>query len=370
MKRILLYSTLTFSLLSVSCLKEDDGPVAVAPLEGGTLAPTVGGPSQPNQVWVDLSQLAPLNGEEDQRIKLSLRSDWDLGFYSGNEFRVILNNATLMAAAAIESTNIDAVTQSDFGNLTNTLDAAAGWSEDFIDDPAGNYLDNGTVIDQISINDDENKVYLVKLGYEIYNGGSMSENSAYPTGESRGFKKIRILRNDENSYKIQYADLNSNQHSEFIVEKNPEYHFSFFSFKTENLADIQPEKNNWDICFTVWNNVIEGFGTYTYSDFIITNTLSNVGVYQVNADASSLYQTFIDFSAADVDESLFVYDDLRSMGSNWRSTVSGTSSDPVVFGDRFFVVKDANGLLFKIRFISMLNEQNMRGYPQFEYQPL
>lgn len=354
----LLIGTLFFQ---TSCLKEDDGNITIAPIQGATMQPEVGGGTEPNQVWVDLSSGETTSNE---------RPAWDLGFYSGNEFRVVLNNSILMAATSVESTDIDAVSENDFNDLIDVLFPAAGFSENYIDDVAGNYLDNGTVIDEISEIDAENKVFLVKLGYELYQGTDVPANSAYTIGDSRGFKKIRILRNDTDSYKIQYADLNDTQHSEFIVEKNPAYHFTFFSFDSGSTIEIQPEKYDWDLCFTIWNNVIEGFGTYTYADFIIHNTMAGAGVYQVTTEPSALEQDYSNFTAADVDESSFIYNDQRAIGSNWRSTVSGTSSDPVVYGDRFFVLKDPNGILFKIRFISMLGENNERGFPQFEYEPL
>lgn len=362
MKNIIFKSIFLSSLFfAVSCLKEDDGIISLPPL-GATLSPEVGGANQPNQVWVDLS------AEEEY---LNNRADWDLGFYSGEEFRVILNNSILMAAAPVGSVNIDAVSESDFSDLIATLTPPAGWPEDFIDDVTGNYLNDGTVIDEISADDAENKVYLLKLGYYTYpDNTDIPPYSTYTIGDPRGFMKIRILRNNDHSYKIQYAGLNDTNHSEFIIEKDTDYNFNFFSFETEGLAHIQPGKDNWDICFTVWNNVIEGYGTYTYADFIISNNMSGVGSYEIITDPSTIDSDYGNFSMEDVDESLFVYNDQRAIGSNWRSTVSGTTSTPVVKADRFYVLKDAEGFIFKIRFLSMLNENNMRGYPQFEYESL
>src|SRR5690606_21427202 len=88
--KIILLSSL---FLSVSCLKEDDGIIHVAPVEGDVLEVEVGGPAQPYQVWVDLS-----SGEMTKTI----RTDWDLGFYTGDEFAVILNSGAVMAATEIE----------------------------------------------------------------------------------------------------------------------------------------------------------------------------------------------------------------------------------------------------------------------------
>src|SRR5690606_25648762 len=141
---------------NISCLKEDDGIVKIPPLEGATLQPQVGGATQPNQVWVDLSS---------SDMKSNLRPAWDFGFYSGDEFRVILNNSILMAAGSIDSNNIDTVSENDFEDLINILMPAAGFSGDYIDNENGDYLNDGTVIGEISEIEAENKVYLVKLGY-------------------------------------------------------------------------------------------------------------------------------------------------------------------------------------------------------------
>lgn len=358
--KIILLSTI---FITTSCLKEDDGGISVPPLEGTTLAPEVGGATQPNQVWVDLS---------NQEIKSTHRNNWDLGFYSGDDFYVILNNSILMAAGSVESTDIDAVGQSDFDQLISTLNPAAGFPEQYIDNVKGIYSeDNSTAIAKISANDSENKIYLLKMGYNVYDGDdSIPPFSVYTIGDSRGFKKVRILRNDSESYKVQYANLNDTEHTEVIVPKDSGYHFSFYSIMNEAFAEIQPKKQNWDICFTVMNNIIEGHGTYIYPDFVNNNTLSGVGSYQIITDPLTLDIDYNNFSLADVDETLFIYDDQRAIGSNWRSTVSGTTSTPVVKSDRFYIVRDAEGILFKLRFISMLGQNNERGFPTFEYEPL
>lgn len=345
---------------ATSCLNEDDGIIEIPPLEGSTIAPKVGGATQPNQVWVDLSNVEQI---------ATNRTAWDLGFYTGNEFRVILNNSILMAAASVDSNDIDAVTGADFSEVIGIIDPGAGFPAEYIDDVKGDYLNDGTAIAEISADDSENKVYLVKLGYGIFEG-NVPPYSAYIAGESRGYKKVRILRHGPDSYKIQYADPDDSTHQEFIVEKDPAYHFTFFSFDTEDTVMIQPAKTNWDLCFTVWNNVIEGYGTYTYSDFVINNKIAGVGSYMVVTDALTLEEDYTDFSITDVDESLFGYDDQRAIGSTWRSTVSGTSSNPTVYGDRFYVIKDAEGLVFKLRFLRMLGDNNERGHPEFEYEPL
>ena len=90
----------------------------------------------------------------------------------------------------------------------------------------------------------------------------------------------------------------------------------------------------------------------------------------ITTDPLTLETEYNNFKLEDVDPSLFDYSDHRVIGGTWRSTVSGTSSSPIIFTDRFYVVRDTEGNYFKLRFISMLNENNERGYPIFEYNSL
>jgi hypothetical protein len=41
-----------------------------------------------------------------------------------------------------------------------------------------------------------------------------------------------------------------------------------------------------------------------------------------------------------------------------------------VYGDRFYIIKDAEGYYFKLRFTRMTSTAGERGRPQFEYKPL
>ena len=54
--------------------------------------------------------------------------------------------------------------------------------------------------------------------------------------------------------------------------------------------------------------------------------------------------------------------DQRAIGDKWRSVF-----DKAVYDDVFFVVKDAAGNHYKVKFISMLNADGHRGFPMFQY---
>lgn len=348
MKKYFLPILISFILL-LNC-KEDDSPIVV-PQPGATLDVPVGGPTEPNQVWVDLDQ---------NRMNVNQRDCWDFGFYGGDKFRVILNNSTLMAAGKLNSTSIDEVKESDIASMKSVVTVGNFQADNvqYVDDIMGNYLER-TAIDEISEKDEENHVYLVNMGYSVFSGNT---NDLTVVGKHRGWKKIRVLRNDSNSYKIQFADINDTTHHEMIVKKDKEYHFSYLSLST-GIVKVQPAKNLWDLCFTVFINENKGHGTYTFSDFVTINTMNNTGAYQANISDVGSYE---DFAKEKVDYTKFVYNDHRVIGSSWRTTYGGAK----VFTDRFYVLKDSKGNLFKLKFLNMTDKDGRRGYPKFEYKLL
>lgn len=317
---------------------------------GATILPQIGGPNQGDQVFIDLSE------ETETRAR---RDSWDLGFYGGDHFRVAINGSIYMAARNLNVTDIDAVTQASVSGFQNQV--AIGTfdpeNENYIDAPSGVITE--TAIDAISENDNDNKVYLVNLGYKV---GTITppQGSVAITGDPRGWKKIRILR-DGSDYKLQYADLNSSTHQEVTISKNAAYNFTFFSFNTNQTVQVEPEKAKWDLAFTVFTNVIEGAGSYGYSDFVLNNLKGGVKAYRINVSQSV---TYAGFNKAAVNESLFA-NDQRVIGADWRDVFSGTA-----FPDRFYVLKDVDGNYYKIRMLGFLSDTGVRGYPKFEYKLL
>jgi hypothetical protein len=228
----------------------------------------------------------------------------------------------------------------------------------FIDDPSGNITQ--TALSEVSENNAENFVYLVNLGTQIPNipAATGAINTA---GASRGWKKIRVLKSG-NQYKLQYADLNASQFTEVNISKNPDYHFTYFSFITNAVVQVEPKKMDWDLKFTTFTNIIPNAGSYFFSDIVVTNSKSGTLAYQV---MNSEDVSFDSFTKTMVDETLFS-NDQRAIGAQWRNG-GGPNALPNVRDDRFFVLKDVAGNYYKIQFISMTNSVGERGNPTFQY---
>jgi|TARA_B110000116_G_scaffold25142_1_gene19290 hypothetical protein len=316
---------------------------------GGTFSPTIGGPNEPNQVYVDLSS---------NKETFVARDSWDLGFYGGDDFRVVINGSLFMATSPLATTDINSVNSASVALLQSAI--AVGTfnpdNEAYVDAPNGNILE--TAINEVSEDDSLNSVYLVNLGAEI--GTSQSNiGSAVIAGDARGWKKIRILRNGD-GYRLQYADLDAISYNEVEISKDVDFNATYFSFNTDAIVNVEPQKAQWDLCFTVFTNIITGAGSYGFSDFITHNRKGSVTSYSLVDNSIS----YTDFSSLNVDDAL-LEENQTVIGSSWRNVFTGT-----IIANTYYVLKDANNNYYKIRFLDLVNDSGERGYPRFEYKLL
>ncbi|MFN4197555.1 MAG: HmuY family protein [Flavobacterium sp.] len=97
--------------------------------------------------------------------------------------------------------------------------------------------------------------------------------------------------------------------------------------------------------------------------------MGGVSAYQVLNSAGVTYPNFTLSNVVQDNFTLEASIDQRVIGSNWR-TGGGPTSLPSPRDDRFYVLKDPAGNIYKIRFIAMTNGAGERGNPSFEYQKL
>ena len=288
---------------------------------GRSLAPEVGGPNEPNQVYIDLSS---------EKATVVQRDTWDLGFYAGSEFQVAINGSIYMATAQLNETNIDAITQADVSDLKPLVAVGTQDSQPYVDHPDGDITK--TAIDAISDTDADNKVYLVNLGYEV--GTTAAEQGTVAvTGDTRGWKKIRVLKRGDD-YVLQYADLSDTTHQEVTISKTRGY------------------------------NLIEEYGSYGYADGVLHNRKGGVVAYAINTD--ELSTTYDDFSLSNLNTANF-QEDQRAIGGSWREVIN---EDKILYDNMFYIIQDLNGNTYKLKFTALVSDQGERGYPEFKYELL
>lgn len=298
-------------------------------LEGGT-----GGASAVNSVFLDLSA--------NKQTSVT-RTSWDLGFYSGNEFRVILNNTTAATTIKVDKTDLASVSSADID--ANNLKIGQGQGNfSIIDGVSGDIAT--TAIAEISATDADNKVYVI-------NRASGSGNVA----DVADLYKVRILRKNS-GYTLQYAKLNETTFKSVDIAKQPGVNFTAFSFGTNTTVSVEPVKEKWDI---VWGYSIYFTGAipYAFSDLVFINHLAGVSAAEVLTSTVS-YDAYAESNVA----STAFKAERNVIGSNWRAT-TGTVG---VKTDRFYVIKDGAGNVYKLKFVSFTTQDGgERGKPVIEY---
>jgi len=299
-----------------------------------------GGSAAENVVFVDLSanKQTAVN-----RIK------WDLGFYSGDDFRVILNNTLPEAmAVAINKTDLTQVTAADTAGIVLTSTYTSGDLAK-VDDFSGDL--SKTVIGAISSDASANKVYILNRG----------EAAAHSDG-NRDWMKIRIIQKD-GGYQLQYAKIADATFKTVDITKDDSHTFSYVSLDNGSLVDVMPAGKKWDFQWGVgsyYTSTGSSFIYYPFSDLVFINNYDGVQAAEVKT-ADVKYDAF---AAKDL-TGLSFSGERDAIGSNWRAT-TGTAIG--VYTDRFFIIKDPIGNYYKLRFNNFISQDGgTRGYPNIEY---
>lgn len=355
MKQLLVMSMAVAVL--ASCSKDQDPIIVVPPSNGSsiTLNGLIGseaGASAGNSVFVDFST--------DKQSAI-LRDSWDLAFTSSSTYKVAINLTNGVSAVQVNKTDLNTVTEADVNLDTLKLGQGLG-SFAVIDDIREANILNKTVIAEISATDNNNKVYVVNR-----KGGT----NGTILGVADLFK-IRVLRKG-NGYTLQYAKLNETSFKSLDISKNTDFNFQFVSLVTGTPVNVEPEKSSWDIMWS-WNISSTSFGTglipYGFSDIVLTNNIAGVTsferVYSSVEVATDAYSKFNKDSAAK-----YAYSDNRmNIGSNWRLTVASGGEAAGIRKNRFYIIKDQAGNVYKLKFISagIANDGGTRGKPQIAYE--
>lgn len=338
--------------LSVTACTRDGNPTPDIPPADGTeitLNGGIGAGNAQNIVFVDLS---------DARQDSAKRTSWDIGFYNGDQYRVILNSSNgAVTAKSTGETDINAVSSAniDVEELALGLDFATLQpigSFDLVDDTAGTL--NNTAIAAIESGD--NPVYVVNTV-----GGT--------TVDAANVWKIKISQASD-GYTVQFAQLDAANIQTVQITKDNEYNFKFLSF-ANGLVEVEPAKTAWDFSWgvTLYHTSFNGVAIpYNNSDFIKLNILNNVQAVQV-LEAEIAYADFSESHLA----SITLSGHQNIIGNNWRKV---TGSPLGAQHDRYYIIKDTGGNIYKLRFNAMGAQSGTtpppdggrRGYPELEYK--
>ncbi len=326
----------------LSSCEDDPDPVVVPPNESGLIEVDGGGATYPNSVFVSLR-----SGKQTAVA----RPSWDLAFSTGSDFKVLINGTTGAMASATGKADMNTVGQAEIDALkasgaiyltTDNLESML-----HVDDPA-NPLSN-PAIETISATATSNEVYILNRGTNAV--------------AEKPWKKIRIIRNGT-GYTLQHADADAATFASLEVPKDTKQKFVYVSFEN-GIVSVEPDNSAWDIAWTAGTSSTNFGGgpiAYFFQDLVYHNIYNSTSAVQV-LEADIPYE---DFAETDVPALVFETSSRLTIGSNWRSG-GGPTSGPAIRTDRYYIIKDSDANIYKVRFLS-LTKDGERGKPSFEYE--
>lgn len=328
---------------AIACDTENPTPPP-PPVEEGFVEVNGGGATYPNTVYIDLSK-----GEQYPVA----RTDWDLAFDTGSEFRVLINGTTGAMAYptgefSMNEVGADLETQlvAD-GTLALTFTNLEGIL--YVDD-AANPLSK-PALGTVSATDSQNQVFVLSRG----TSGT----------DARPWKKIRILRSG-GGYSLQHAAVDATAFATVEISKNTAQNLVYYSFEN-GVTEVEPEKTGWDFAWTAGTSstpfatAVNGTLAYFYQDLVYHNIYGGSKAVQV-MESDIAYEDFVE---SDISALSLVSDSRLTIGPNWRSA-GGPTSSPAIREDRYYVVQDPVGNVYKVRFLA-LTKDGERGRPSFEF---
>ncbi|SIN80050.1 HmuY family protein [Algoriphagus halophilus] len=343
--RLLTICSLFIGASLFSSCKDDSAPMVIPPDESGWMEVNGGGATYPNTAFIKL------RSSEQTAVK---RTDWDLAFYTGSDFKVLINGTTGAMASATGKTSLEEVGAEEISAAESSGELLLSFTNLegilHVDDPS-NPLEN-PIIAPISASDDENEVYLLNRGTS--------------GATERTWKKIKITRADS-GYLLEHADATGNSSSSLEIPKDDSYNFVYVSFE-HGLVEVEPAKADWDIAWTAgtsstpYPQASNGTLAYFFQDLVYHNIYGGTTTAEVLEEAIP-YENFLHSDIASLD---FNSDNRLTIGSSWRGG-GGPNSSPAVLEDRYYIVKDSEDNYYKLRFLS-LTKDGERGRPSFEYE--
>ncbi|RZK50394.1 MAG: hypothetical protein EOO99_01765 [Pedobacter sp.] len=322
-----------------ACKKEEDPVMVLPPAESITI--TLDGKTETsayaNVVYLDLST---------KLTKSVDRKSWNIAIANGAIKKVFINPSYQSTAVVTNKFNLNEINLDNPGTDVNLNHNISDPTTVSLVDYWDGSLDKTAYAGEVLANDAENKVYLLS-----FEGNKEMQN----------WFKFKITKT-ANGTQIEYGRLNDSQFKTIQVPNDEKNVLSFVSLENDRLVVVEPEIKKWDLAWGYSTND-SGLGSpYWVQDFVWTNSLMGVKVAEVMNSAVS----YADFGILHLSGYNLV--GFRNIiGTSWRSTQPATG----VKTDRFYIIQDADGLIFKLKFVSMgLGDGGERGRPVVEYQQI
>lgn len=331
-------------IIVLMCLAscEKDEPLYIAPeVPVGTQSATFAmGENYENQLWFEFAT---------QKTASNPFGLWDIGFSLSEQNSIVLNcgKHSGFSATYIENADFKDIRQIDINRYTWTFDNPNGHPDSLSFSGCWESYQMGKA-------KPKSRIYIINRGADSLG--------------NKKFIKLRMLGREGSSYHFQWGLLTDTvpQNDVFINVKN-EYNYAYYNFSSEKEVYNEPfNRDNWDMVITTYKQTVTEETLGTTMPYILRGVLTNpnkVKVLELN--------NVIDFNLIDLNyaKSLVLSNYLNEIGYDWK-TWSLTANKYTVNQKKIFIILDAKGNYFKMRFVDFYNDKGEKGFPKIAWELL
>ncbi len=205
-----------------------------------------------------------------------------------------------------------------------------------------------------------------------YSGGKLiSRGNVYlvdrgeaATGGLRYFKLV-LLNRDTKGYSIAVGLPSDTVLKEVTIETVSARNFLYYQFQRGQVDNEIRASEQWDLLFRKYRDYALNTATNEWEPYMVTGVLLNPGKVLALQETSRAFRD-IDLAYA---RSLKLSSNRNAIGYLWK-TFDQTAGKYTVDTKKTYIIQDNKGSLYKLRFLDFYNDQNLKGYPKFEFQRL
>ncbi|TFH23755.1 MAG: hypothetical protein E4H10_11630 [Bacteroidia bacterium] len=181
-------------------------------------------------------------------------------------------------------------------------------------------------------------------------------------------KKVQFVSVDEDAYKFLIADPDESNADTIEVLKDNSYNYRQFSLDNNEVLQLEPEKDQWDLLFTQYFTIL-------YTDdsipapYYVRGALLNPNQVEATLD-TTIHFLDVNYNNA-IQNSFSSVQDI--IGHDWKSVTVDEASNSAEYKVRpgyTYIVRDTNNELYKFRFKSYFSKSGVKGYPSIEFARL
>jgi hypothetical protein len=325
------YIVLLLLLILNSCFKEDD---PVQPHQSGDVQTDAVSMTSTYryQIYYDLGT--------GKTVKVNSKTDWDLAFSNADSSElIILNSSKFMWVTNLGPHSITG--PADTSGAVWKFDMSSGNPDSNAIGSWGSYVSGDRYLGK-------GDLYVIDRGMD-------------EIGMPLGLMRLSFDSLVSDTFYISYAAFNGSNLKSAAIPRNDSTNFSFFNLQTGTVADIEPAKEDWDLHFTQYTTIY-------FTDLGEPYPYLVTGVHSNRYGVAAMLDTITSFDSIDLQlaQSLILDNRLDAIGFDWKEFVFSQGTY-IIRPNYAYIIRDTDGYLYKLRFISFINDTGEKGFPTFEF---